>query len=290
MSCERYFDLISARLDGPLSEAEQIRLDDHLNTCPDCRVIARQLQQMHSGFEGIEVPAPAELSAGVMKAVRAQKAGRRRLVRQLSGLAACLVICAGLFGLTRQYAPAQVAQDAANSGEFIRYTSDEDGVVFDDQKAKTEASPSVVRAADDDKTAAKTETAAGSVLADSATADVCHHVTAHQRQIVLSGEVEPGAALIVSVEQLSDFAAGLGEIDLSGYDDDFFAENTLVAVIHRAPTAGYTYRMEGVTGQTVFLRVTPPQAGDTAITTTLILGQTAGIVLPANHALNVQYQ
>lgn len=101
MSCERYLDLISARLDGPLSPADEAELTAHLNTCPHCRAIADDLANIHTSLTGGTVTPPAELAEGVMGPIRGKRTARRRIFRQLSTLAACLVLCAGLFTLTR---------------------------------------------------------------------------------------------------------------------------------------------------------------------------------------------
>lgn len=101
MNCERYLDLISARLDGPLSPQDEAELNAHLNTCPECRAIADDFSKMHSALTGCVVPAPAELAEGVMKSIRAQHTARKRTFRQLGALAACLVLCVGVFTLTR---------------------------------------------------------------------------------------------------------------------------------------------------------------------------------------------
>lgn len=98
MSCERYLDLISARLDGELAQQEEAQLNAHLCECPACRAIAEGLAGLHTAFAHTgEVDAPAELSAGVMARIKEEKQRtRRRFARQLTGLAACLVLCVGV--------------------------------------------------------------------------------------------------------------------------------------------------------------------------------------------------
>lgn len=101
MSCDKYLDLISARLDGPLSAEDAAALSAHLNTCPQCRAIADDLANIHGTLSGAAAVPPAELAQGVMKSIRAQRTTRKRTFRQLGTLAACLVLCVGLFTLTR---------------------------------------------------------------------------------------------------------------------------------------------------------------------------------------------
>ncbi|MBE6957014.1 MAG: hypothetical protein E7450_06140 [Ruminococcaceae bacterium] len=106
MNCERYLDLISARLDGPLSPADEAELTAHLNDCPACRAIAHDLANVHTTLSGAAATPPAELAEGVMTSIRGQRTARKRTFRQLGALAACLVLCVGLFALSRPQVPA----------------------------------------------------------------------------------------------------------------------------------------------------------------------------------------
>ena len=44
---EYYEELISARLDGLLTEEEERELDEHLASCPDCRRARREMDTVH---------------------------------------------------------------------------------------------------------------------------------------------------------------------------------------------------------------------------------------------------
>ena len=104
MDHDRCFELLSARLDGPLSEEEERALEDHLAHCPDCRALAEQLEQLHTGFSGLEeLKAPAGFTGRVMEQIGGERKViplfRRPQFRALAGLAACLAICVGIYGL-----------------------------------------------------------------------------------------------------------------------------------------------------------------------------------------------
>lgn len=103
MSCERYLDLISARLDGELIQQEEADLAAHLRECPACRAIAEDMNGLHSALAAVgEIDAPAQLAQVVMSKIKAERRrSRRRFVRHLSGLAACLVLCVGAWQLAR---------------------------------------------------------------------------------------------------------------------------------------------------------------------------------------------
>lgn len=98
MTCEQCLDLISARLDGELTAQEEAQLNTHLQECPACRAIAEDLNGLHTALGAMgEVMAPTELSQAVMAQIAKEKnQKRRRFIRQLSGLAACLVLCVGI--------------------------------------------------------------------------------------------------------------------------------------------------------------------------------------------------
>ena len=93
MNCDKFLDLISARLDGELTAQEEASLTAHLQECPVCRAIADDMKTLHSACSSLEeVDAPAELSQTVMRKIKAERStARHRVIRRISGLAACLV-------------------------------------------------------------------------------------------------------------------------------------------------------------------------------------------------------
>ena len=108
MDCDRYIDLLSARLDGALTEEEERELEGHLRRCPDCRAAGAQLAALQAGFaEWEEVPAPEGFAQNVMERIRVSEEPKviplfkRPQVRALAGLAACLVLVVGLYGASR---------------------------------------------------------------------------------------------------------------------------------------------------------------------------------------------
>ena len=43
--CDKALELISAHIDGALTDAEEARLTQHLNTCPACRALLADLEE-----------------------------------------------------------------------------------------------------------------------------------------------------------------------------------------------------------------------------------------------------
>ena len=48
--CDEYVDLISAAIDGALSEEETARLEEHLARCPECRALYEDFAAIHSAL------------------------------------------------------------------------------------------------------------------------------------------------------------------------------------------------------------------------------------------------
>jgi len=109
VSCERYHELLSARLDRELTEEEAEELELYLAGCPRCRIVGEQLEEAREAFADLEdVPAPEGFARGVMDRVRAEASEkkviplfRRPQFKVLAGLAACLALAVGLYGAAR---------------------------------------------------------------------------------------------------------------------------------------------------------------------------------------------
>ena len=104
LTCEEALERMSQALDGPLPLEARQALEEHLESCPECRAAYEALFQMEDALREIgETPAPAELSARVMEQIHAAPARRsaprwnRAGWRNLAGLAACAVLCLGLW-------------------------------------------------------------------------------------------------------------------------------------------------------------------------------------------------
>ena len=121
MTCEDSVELLSARLDGALTEEENRALENHLKICTECRAVAEDLEAIHLSFEDMEpVPAPDGFARDVMAKLEAPKVVplfRRPAFKAVAGLAACLVLCVGLWqGVSsqKQQLPAE-----ARAGTYV---------------------------------------------------------------------------------------------------------------------------------------------------------------------------
>lgn len=204
MECEVYQELLSARLDGELTAAEEQALTGHLKTCLSCRELAGQLEAVHAALAAQEAEAPGELTPRVMLRVREEQARQRRsrqgrLVRWAAGLAACLAVCAGAWGMLRN--PDAGIQPAQHMDEDPKQPSGSQ--VRTIGPASFSASPE-------------------------------HYEVYEEQAVLLEGAVSdaPSAVVLDSPESLEDFAARYpGQVELQGYDADFFRTRHLLAIV-----------------------------------------------------------
>lgn len=134
LSCEEALEQMSQALDGPLTGEEQGELEAHLACCPACRADWAALRELHQAME--ETPAPEGFADRVMERVREDvrpakvvPLWRRPQWKAAAGLAACAVICVGLYygadrpglGASGNVAAvpdlAQWSEESAGSGE-----------------------------------------------------------------------------------------------------------------------------------------------------------------------------
>ena len=105
--CEEFAALLDPYIDGELSPAETARVREHLRTCDGCRAYVQAALAMRDAFpEAENTPVPDGFAAGVMAAIRADAAPRKRRrprwAKTLLPLAACCaVVVLAVSGLPR---------------------------------------------------------------------------------------------------------------------------------------------------------------------------------------------
>lgn len=105
ISCERAWELLSQQLDEPLSPQEKQELEEHLAACPSCRKDKEELEQLDQALRNLgEIQAPTDFTQRVMAQVQQTQSKpkviplwRRPQVRALAGLAACALLCIGIY-------------------------------------------------------------------------------------------------------------------------------------------------------------------------------------------------
>ena len=102
--CEKYFDLISAYIDGELTASEEAELNTHLASCSHCRAVYDALAGISGELRSDLADPPEDLSAKVMSSVRAEsgyplagvsrepKKRRAVIYRRAALAAACIAV------------------------------------------------------------------------------------------------------------------------------------------------------------------------------------------------------
>ena len=97
--CETIRELISAMLDGELSQADAETVRAHIAECDDCRAMYQAFQALSAGLTA-EEPVPEDLHENIMSTVRAADQAMHRQkklirLRSVLALAACLIVVVG---------------------------------------------------------------------------------------------------------------------------------------------------------------------------------------------------
>ncbi len=69
MSCNEYNELLSGHIDGENSEAEEQKLQEHLESCSACRELLEQLQQADAALRESKAVPPEDMTARIMAQV-----------------------------------------------------------------------------------------------------------------------------------------------------------------------------------------------------------------------------
>lgn len=239
MSCERCLDLISARLDGPLSQQDQAELTAHLNTCPECRAIADDLANIHSSLSGAAAVPPAELAQGVMRSIRGQRTARKRIFRQLGTLAACLVLCVGILRIT-------------------------DAIYSDSTRSTGEQTPMTTRIIPDHPLPE------GLSFTNEQRIRLGGMSTSFMPCADLLGSAEDFSRLIARFPY-NDLSAAA-----QTYDEEYFRTHRLLAVVVGEPSSSIAHTISTLTEDTVTVLRDVPEAGDCDEALWLILAEVAG--------------
>lgn len=102
---EEYIELISAAVDGTLTEAETARLQSHLAQCADCRSLLRDMQDLHAALRSLPTEEPPNhLTGRILSALAGDNVtplpARRSMgwKRWASSAAVIALILAGAWG------------------------------------------------------------------------------------------------------------------------------------------------------------------------------------------------
>lgn len=287
--CEYYIELLSAALDGMLSEEQELELAEHLASCPACRELGPQLVAAHAAFTRMEeLEAPEGFAEAVMARVRAEESARpkvvpfhrRPAVKVLGALAACAVLCVGLLrgglpeiGMDSSGAAAPSASAPAASAPAAWETEDlESAVKYYNaavDAAPTESAAEAAQEVSADVTAEHGETK-GLWYAYGNPSVLPVTCTEHDNGV-------PEALVLGSVDSLAQFLARFPDDDLSvvadTYGADYFNHGRLLAVVVEASSGANTYELGEVFQNRVTVVEHAPKAGTCDMARWLLLAE-----------------
>ena len=148
MNCEKALELMSAELDGALTEEEAAALQTHLEACPACRETYRQLHELDLLLQDGEPEPPAALRETVMRQIRGEEKTKKRrawIPAAAIAAAAALVLLAGRAGLLAL--PGFEKEDSltVNIGSAVERVFEQTGTSKPDEAAAQQAAELAAR-------------------------------------------------------------------------------------------------------------------------------------------------
>ena len=97
--CHEYMDLLTAQLDGEITEAEERELFEHLLACPECRMLQQDLLELSDTMSEMQLMPPADLTERIMTAVAAEKKANVIPFYKRRHFASSLITAAAMFAI-----------------------------------------------------------------------------------------------------------------------------------------------------------------------------------------------
>lgn len=269
MNCDRYFELLSARLDREVTKEEAEEVELHCVGCGHCRIVKAQMDELREGFAGLEdVEAPEGFAQGVMDRIRGEKKViplfKRPRFKAMAGMAACAALVIGLYGVV------QPRKDAGEQNLQARSFHQE--MLDEDMEA-----PDAVAYLDLDEPVGSAETvegelygrcqekSVGAVSYDGAAAvgpEYSWFQNDQYLRVTYGDTPESGARIIGNGQSLEEFLARFPSDDLSEvrvrYNGDYFVSGRLLAAVVEEPSGSIRHRIAGLLREQVTIEQTSP--------------------------------
>lgn len=127
LSCKEVRDLLSAYYDGELGVAASKQIEEHLESCFECRKELEDIKMISSEIKSLEFPIADEAFAASLSAALANQTQKAKppvsiwhKIRPYAAAAACFVVAAGIY---TAYNRGYVEPD--NSAEPVKYSVEE---------------------------------------------------------------------------------------------------------------------------------------------------------------------
>ena len=142
-NCDEIAPLLSAFVDGELTDEERAAVRAHVSECEKCGALLGELTALHAAFgEMRDEDVPLGFTEGVMAAVRAEKAERpqtkKRSVRRWMPVAACAAVVVLAAAVAIPHLNVQSASDAAMPASEVQSYSMDTAAATDTASADAE--------------------------------------------------------------------------------------------------------------------------------------------------------
>ena len=218
--CEKYQELISAMLDGELTDAERAEVEAHVRDCDECRAMYEAFSAVSGAMDAVDVP--DTLHSGIMDKVNAAAKAKKThgtivRLRPVLATAACLAVIVGtvfaLKGNLGGMKNADTAAPAAAEAPMMMMTNTATAAGADAQKLKGTADGAEVYFTE------AAECASPEAPAPEASCDAC---------AAEESEAKPLPSLCLRIETIYDSGAFTATVTKSG--DSPFAEGEVLLV------------------------------------------------------------
>ena len=222
--CEKYQELISALLDGALTEAEQAEVEAHIAVCPECSAMYAAFRAVGDAISDAEVP--DSLHSGIMEKVNAAakaKKTQQKLVRlrPILATAACLVVIVGtVFALRGNLGGTKNADTAAPAAAEAPMMM---------MANSTTVAGSGVPKEPKEKGAANGAEVYFSEVPECAPAEAPAPETAYDRAAAEESEAKPLPSLCLRIETIRD--SGVLTATVTEPEDSAFAEGEVLFLV-----------------------------------------------------------
>lgn len=141
IGCDRVAELIVEYIDGELDCKTSELIKQHIESCPDCEKLYRDMALVCSAAADSAYEAPEELHGRVMDALARERASSGRRARILSmtkatrwlgiGIAAMLFICVGIAGSFKILPKLMDTSNGISAPTEVAPSENKDGMVYD---------------------------------------------------------------------------------------------------------------------------------------------------------------
>ena len=301
MDCSKYFDLMSAALDGECTAEERRKLDTHMAVCPECAALFELLSANARAARELDCEVPADLKARIMNNLPQQEKPKKQ-GKIIPWKRWTPVAAAACLALVIALAPSVLSGGASKMAFDLNFSSN--------APAAAEAAPGAKGTAADsdeyrygfsaDPHDAVYDAGSAAMPAEepgTAPAEPAHYWFDNQQAICVgySDDLSAGAQIVGSVESLAQYLANFSSQswDSDGnpvpiaalealqktYTEEYFRAHRLLCVVVIAGSGSNRYEIapQGLLRYSVTVLAEIPEVGTCDMAAWLLVAEVDGM-------------